>query len=94
MIEGYLEATRCEDSERVLGAARFEHDAIVRGLADMLARVQQSGQLPASVNVDDLAGALWSFWLGARISRLLAPEANVAGQLAAVRALMDAAGDA
>jgi AcrR family transcriptional regulator len=92
MIESYLEATRQEDGE-TLSAARFEHDAIVKGLAGMLHKVQEAGQLPSSIDTDDLAAALWSFWLGARITRLLAPDADVRAQLATVRALMDAAGD-
>ena len=93
MLEGYLEATRNNDGSEALQAAQFEHDAIVRGLASMLLRVQEAGQLPATVNTDDMAAALWSFWLGARVTRMLAPDTDVMAQLRAVRAIIDAAGD-
>jgi AcrR family transcriptional regulator len=93
MIEGWLEATRTGATE-VLAAAREEHEAIVGGLAAVLARVQDAGQFPKTFVAEDLAHALWSFWLGARISRLIEPDLDTGLQLAAVSALMDAAGEA
>lgn len=92
MIEGYLEAARQGD-ENVLAAARQEQQAIVGGLAAVLTRVQEANQLPRTFSADDLARALWSFWLGARISRLIDPTLETNRQLDAVRALIDAAGD-
>jgi AcrR family transcriptional regulator len=93
MLEGYLEATRCEE-DKVLDAARFEHDTIIGGLADMLRRVQAANQLPPDMDARALAGALCAFWLGARIFRLLDPKADIVAQLDAVRALMDASAPA
>jgi AcrR family transcriptional regulator len=90
MLESYLEATRC-DQPLVAAAALDEHATIVGGLALMLERVQGSGQLPGSIDAKGLAGALCAFWLGARIFRLLDPEADIQAQLDAVRQLMDAA---
>jgi AcrR family transcriptional regulator len=91
MLEGYLEATR-SGQEAALNAVRFQYAAIVHGLADMVARVQASGGLPAEIDHRALGAALCSFWLGARIFRMLSPETDVMAQLGAVRALMDAAG--
>jgi AcrR family transcriptional regulator len=92
MIEGYLGATRSCD-EDLLQGARYEHDAIVDGLALILSRVKAAGQLPPAIDAKALAGALWSFWAGARLTRLIDPESDTDAQLAAVRVLMDAAGN-
>jgi AcrR family transcriptional regulator len=90
MLEGYLESTR--EQPAMLAAVRFQHAAIVHGLANMVARVQASGQLPASIDPGALGGALCAFWLGARIFKMLNPETDVTAQLDAIRSLMDAAG--
>lgn len=91
MLEGYLEATR-GGHMKVLEAARFEHHAIIGGLASMIARVQEAGQLPGEIDPDSLAGALCAFWLGARVCRMLDPQLDILAQFEAVRQLMDAAG--
>ena len=90
MLENYLDVTRSGD-QPARDAANSEHRHIIRGLASMLAAVQSSGQLPGEVDPNHLAEALYSFWLGARIVRMVDQDFDTDAQLAAVSALMNAA---
>jgi len=90
MLENFLDVARSGD-EALRDAANSEHRHIIRGLASMLGAVQSSGRLPEAVNANHLAEALYAFWLGARIVRMLDPEFDTDAQLAAVSALMNAA---
>lgn len=88
--------------EQMLMAARgdpggetseWENDfpQVVEGIAARLRRAQEKGQIPATTDVQSLAGALFSFYWGARITRMLAPSVDTDAQLAAVRTLMEGA---
>ncbi len=91
--------------EQMLMAARggeggetseWEHDfpQVVAGIAVRLQRARDKGQLPAGTDVQSLAGALFSFYWGARLTRMLAPSVDTDAQLQAVRTLMEGAGAA
>jgi AcrR family transcriptional regulator len=67
---------------------------VVEGIAVRLRRAQENGQLPAGTDVHSLAGALFSFYWGARLTRMLAPSVDTDAQLKAVRTLMDGAAGA
>ena len=69
----------------------WEHDfpQVVEGIAVRLRRAMESGQLPPGTDVSSLAGALFSFYWGARLTRMLAPSVDTDAQLQAVRALME-----
>ncbi|MGD9933682.1 MAG: TetR/AcrR family transcriptional regulator [Dehalococcoidia bacterium] len=90
MLENFLEVTRSGD-QPLRDAANSEHRHIIRGLSAMLMAVQASGQLPAGIDTNHLGEALYAFWLGARIVRMLDPEFDTDAQLAAVSGLIDAA---
>lgn len=90
MLENFLEVTRSGD-QPLRDAANAEHRHIIRGLAAMLTAVQANKQLPATVDANHLGEALYAFWLGARIVRMLDPDFDTDAQLSAVSALMNAA---
>lgn len=90
MLELYLDACR-EDSD-ARRTIEDDRESIVHGLALGLQMMKGAGQLPADTDAPGLAAAFWSFWLGARITKLLDPGANTDSQLAALAALVTAAG--
>ncbi len=69
----------------------WEHDfpEVVQGIALRLQYARDRGQFPDDVDIDALAGALFAFYWGARVLRMVAPSLDTDGQLKAVKALMD-----
>jgi AcrR family transcriptional regulator len=88
MLEGYLEAIRAGDSS--VEDCRRDRNVVITALASALARLQAESDLPRDLDVRSLAGALWSFWLGARVARMLDPLADTDAQLAAIWELFQA----
>ncbi len=90
MLENTLSASRSSDPA-VREAIRGHHEVIIGGLDLALRRAQEAGQLPATIPSNHLAAALFAFYMGARMARLLAPETDTAAQLEAVRMLLELA---
>jgi hypothetical protein len=88
LLERLLDVTRSSDPV-LQAAARTERETIVRGLDEALQRAQDAGQLPATVACYDLAQALYSFYMGVRLARLVDPELDTDRQLAQLSLLLD-----
>ena len=56
----------------------FRHAEV--GIAQRLRAVQEKGQLPADLDVGTLAGALFSFYWGARLLRMIEPSVDTGAQ--------------
>jgi AcrR family transcriptional regulator len=92
MLEHLLDTTRSDDPQ-IQAAARAERQTIVAGLEWALQRAQDAGQLSPLPKCHDLAQALCSFYMGARMARLLDPSLDTDHQLAALSTLLDPAED-
>lgn len=92
LLERYLEAMRTADED--LECCVRERDSLVGSLALALERMQGTGQLIPGVDARALGSVLWSFWLGARVCKLIDPTCDVSGQLRALENLIDAAAGA
>jgi AcrR family transcriptional regulator len=93
MVENILDAARSHDPV-VVEAARGEREAIVMGLANAIGQAITAGQLPAQLDAYHLAQALLSFYMGARLAKLLDPANDTDKQLGAVRTLLGLASGA
>lgn len=90
MVENILDATRSPDPTVVAGV-RSERETIVSALADVLEHASEQGSLPRELSSYQLAHALLSFYMGARLARLVDDSIDTDAQLAQVRVLMDLA---
>lgn len=71
---------------------RAEFPAVVTGMSMRLQRGQQAGQLPPDIDPTALAGALFAFYWGARLVRMIDPETDTDALLDALfRVLQHAA---
>jgi AcrR family transcriptional regulator len=93
MVENVLDAARSNDPA-VLEAARGEREAIVKGLAEAIGLAIRAGQLPDQLDAYQLAQALLSFYMGARLAKLLDPANDTDGQLSQVRKVLSLASEA
>jgi AcrR family transcriptional regulator len=94
------EITTVLDMEAVVHAVRDDPDRraelchqieqVVAGIASRLDAMQRAGELAADVDIAMLARALFSFYWGARVTRLLNPESPVLGQLESLMKVMEA----
>ena len=74
------------------GHIREEFPAVVTGIAVRLQHAREAGQLPADIDPTALAGALFAFYWGARLVRMIDPETDTDAQLDALfRVLQHAA---
>ena len=91
MFESQLAAARAGDS-RLLTESRRSHQLIVDGLAEAIAKMQEADQFPPSLNAQQLAAALLSFYYGARLTKLVnGDDADTDAQLEQVWRLMSLA---
>ncbi len=90
MVENILDAARSSDAAMV-EAARDEHKIVAKGLAAAIERAVLAGQLPAEVDSCALGEALFSFYMGARLAKLLDPANDTDAQLQQVWLIMNAA---
>lgn len=65
-----------------------EFPAVVTGIAMRLQRGLEAGQLPPDIDPTALAGALFAFYWGARLLRMIDPDANTDAQLDALVCLL------
>ncbi len=63
-------------------------EKIVGAISERLRNAQAVGQLPKDLNADALAGALYSFYWGARITRMIRPGADTDAQFEAIVRLL------
>lgn len=78
-LEYLLTAVRDGDDAR-LADFNCDHDEVVAGIAARLRAMHAAGQLSEEFDIDLLAGALASFYWGARIARLRDSSTDVVGQ--------------
>lgn len=89
-LETTLKAARTgEDALRLSCGEEWQH--VVAGISSRLALAQERGQLPREFDLTRIAGVLYSFYWGARLSKLILPEWDTDGQLNQVMRLMDLA---
>lgn len=87
-LEQALIAVRDGDPEG-LADFRASHERVLEGISFLMRR--QYGERLRGLDVEGLGEALFAFYWGARVLKLLAPELDVAKQLDAVQTLMDRA---
>ncbi|MGI8926328.1 MAG: TetR/AcrR family transcriptional regulator [Tepidiformaceae bacterium] len=87
-LEHVLELARAGDAAGLL-AATAERSAVEAGVRARLQAAQDNGCLPPMVSPGALAGALMSFYWGARLARLADPATDTDAQAAAVMQLID-----
>lgn len=76
-----------DDGELMEQQVVGEKRQIGKVIAARLRLEEEAGRLPHGLDVDALAGALYSFYIGARVMKLVAPEADVDAQLEQLLAL-------
>lgn len=79
-LERVLRGVRESDAE-FLQEIVEENKSIIRGITARLEAARERGQLPETVDVGLLAAALHSFYWGARITKLVSPDADTDGEL-------------
>jgi AcrR family transcriptional regulator len=65
--------------------------SVIDGIEARLKLAQEHGQLRKDIDTRTVAGALYSFYWGARLTRLVQPSTDTDGQLEALIRLMEAA---
>ena len=65
-----------------------QFDKIVGAISGRLKNAQEVGQLPKDFDTNALAGALYSFYWGARITRMVKPGADTDAQFNAIASLL------
>jgi len=70
-----------EGNEKALADWRAERESITAKIEARLAASQQQGKLSSTLDTRLLAEAMLSFYWGARLVRILEPNANTTGQL-------------
>jgi AcrR family transcriptional regulator len=90
-FEHLLSLARSGDEEG-LGALRRDHEEALDGIRRRIAAAQEAGALPRTLDARALAEALFSFYWGARMARLMNPEADTDAQFEQILALIEIAG--
>lgn len=90
-LERVLQAVFADDDGEAMEDFHGERQKIGSGIAARLKFEQDEGRLPPGLNLDALAGMLYSFYIGARMMKLVAPESDVIAQVEQVIALFNAA---
>jgi TetR/AcrR family acrAB operon transcriptional repressor len=86
-LETTLKAARTgEEALRATCGEEWEH--VVTGISSRLALAQERGQIPLEFDLTRIAGVLYCFYWGARLSKLILPEWDTDGQLHEVMRLM------
>ena len=70
---------------------RDERRTIAAGLAEAIEAARAAGQIPAILDSKHLADALLSFYMGARLARMVDEDADTDGQLAQLWTLLELA---
>lgn len=89
-LETTLKAARTGE-EALRASCGEEWEQVVAGISGRLALAQERGQIPQEFDLKRIAGVLYSFYWGARLSKLILPEWDTDGQLEQVMRLMDLA---
>jgi AcrR family transcriptional regulator len=90
MLENFLAASR-DPRAPIHNAIMAQHVKVETGLREVLELMHRSGDLPASIDTRLLAQALLAFYHGARIAKLMDPDADILGQMEQVRTLISLA---
>lgn len=87
MLERVLKASR-EGETDLLAEFTMEWNKIRSGISSRLKLARDAGQMPADMDMDRLAGALFAFYWGSRLGKLLMPEWDSDEQLVQVQELL------
>ena len=90
MMENILGAVRSGDHALRI-QVRDERRTIAAGLAEAIEAARAAGQIPSILDSKHLADALLSFYMGARLARMVDEEADTDGQLAQLWTLLELA---
>jgi AcrR family transcriptional regulator len=90
-LQRILQAVFADDDGESMEEFFSEKRTIGKGIATRLKLEVDAGRLPRGLDLNALAGALYSFYIGARLTKLVAPEADIQGQLDQITALFAAA---
>lgn len=86
-LESTLKASHAgEEAFRADCAADWSK--MIAGIRAKLAAAQEFGHIPAHFDLDRIAGALYSFYWGARLSKLIVPDLDTDGQLSEIMKIM------
>jgi len=87
MLERVLKASREGESE-LLGEFGAEWRKVRAGVTARLTLAQETGQMPVDMDMDRIAGALFAFYWGSRLGKLLMPDWDSDEQLVEVQELL------
>jgi AcrR family transcriptional regulator len=90
-LERILQAVFADDGGVSISQFHLEKRDIGKGIAARLRLEQDAGRLPLGLDLDALAAMLYSFYIGARVTKLVAPDSDVDAQLEQIIALFNAA---
>lgn len=90
-LERVLQAVFADDDGVAMEEFHAERQTIGTAIATKLRFEQSEGRVPEGLDLDALAGMLYSFYIGARMMKLVAPESDIKGQLEQVIWLFTAA---
>lgn len=90
-MEHTLNLARHGDEAGLL-ALRQEHEGAVAGIGRRVAAAQQAGVLSPEIDAAALAEAFFAFYWGARMARLVHPEADTDAQFEQILTLLHLAG--
>lgn len=90
-LERILQAVFADDDGASMAQFSDEKRQIIKGIAARLHLEEEAGRLSHGLDLDALGAALYSFYIGARMMKLLASETDVDAQLEQLLALFNAA---
>jgi AcrR family transcriptional regulator len=90
-LERVLQAVFADDDGVTMEEFNEQRQHICAGIAARLRFEQAEGRLAAELDCDALAGMLYSFYIGARMIKLVAPESDVNAQVEQIITLFAAA---